>query len=103
MRAGWFSTRSSRFTYSQWQQIRERQQAFTGVFAWSAAQFNLSPGGEVRNAQGLYVTGGFFQYLGVTPVLGRVLNEQDDSASCESESRCSVMRSGNASSRAVGT
>ena len=84
MRAGWFSTRSSRFTYSQWQQIRERQQAFTGVFAWSAAQFNLSPGGEVRNAQGLYVTGGFFQYLGVTPVLGRVLNEQDDSASCES-------------------
>jgi len=83
-RAGWFSTRSSRFTYDHWRQIQERQQAFTGVLAWSAAQFNLSPGGEVRNAQGLYVSGGFFQHLGVTPALGRVLNNQDDTASCDS-------------------
>jgi hypothetical protein len=35
-RSGWFSTRSARFTFAQWQQIRERQQAFTGVLAWSA-------------------------------------------------------------------
>src|SRR6478672_6059657 len=32
-RAGWFSTRSSRFTYGHWRQIRDRQQAFTGVLA----------------------------------------------------------------------
>jgi putative ABC transport system permease protein len=82
-RAGWFSTRSARFTFAHWQQIRERQQAFTGVLAWSAARFNLSPGGEVRNAEGLYVSGGFFQHLGVTPALGRTFNEQDDTASCD--------------------
>src|SRR5215469_13718311 len=39
-RAGWFSTRSARFTYSQWEQIRKQQQAFTGVLAWSAVRFN---------------------------------------------------------------
>ena len=82
-RVGWFSTRSARFTYGHWQQIRERQQAFTGVIAWSAARFNLSPGGEVRNAEGLYVSGGFFQQLGVSPALGRTFNDQDDTASCD--------------------
>jgi putative ABC transport system permease protein len=83
MRSGWFSTRSARFTYAHWQQIRDRQQAFTGVLAWSAAQFNLSPGGEVRNAEGLYVSGGFFQHLGVKPVLGRTFEEDEDSATCD--------------------
>jgi putative ABC transport system permease protein len=83
-RAGWFSTRSSRFTYGHWRQIQDRQQAFTGVLAWAPAQFNLSPGGEVRNAQGLYVSGEFFQQLGVAPALGRVFNNQDDTASCDS-------------------
>ncbi len=27
MRSGWFSTRSARLTYAQWEQIRDRQQA----------------------------------------------------------------------------
>src|SRR5207342_3692487 len=29
MRSGWFSTRSARLTYSQWEQIRDQQRAFT--------------------------------------------------------------------------
>src|SRR4030095_8592105 len=45
MRPGWFSTRSSRFTYSQWDQLRGQQQAFSGIFAWSATRFNLALGG----------------------------------------------------------
>src|SRR5205085_2596173 len=54
-RAGWWSSRSAQFTYAQWQQIHTRQQAFSGVLAWSAARFNLSNGGEARYAEGLYV------------------------------------------------
>ena len=83
-RSGWFSTRNSRFTYGQWEQIQTRQQAFSGVLAWSATRFNLTSGGEARYAEGLYVSGEFFRHLGVQPILGRALNAEDDSATCAS-------------------
>jgi putative ABC transport system permease protein len=82
MRSGWFSTRSARFTYGQWEQIRKNQKAFTGVLAWSAARFNLATGGEARYAEGLYVSGEFFRHLGVSPMLGRVFSGQDDGQAC---------------------
>jgi putative ABC transport system permease protein len=82
LRAGWFSTRSARLTYPQWEQITSQQQAFSGVLAWSAARFNLAPGGEVRNAEGLYVSGDFFRVLGVDAALGRVFTAADDTAAC---------------------
>jgi predicted permease len=81
-RSGWFSTRSARFTYGQWEQIRSHQRAFTGVLAWSAARFNMSSGGEVRYAEGLYVSGEFFHHLGVPALLGRTFSAEDDSPAC---------------------
>ena len=69
-RSGWFSTRSARLTYAQWDQIRTQQQAFSGVLAWSANRFNLATGGEARWAEGLYASGEFFHVLGVNPTLG---------------------------------
>jgi putative ABC transport system permease protein len=81
-RSGWFSTRSARFTYSQWEQIRKQQQPFAGVLAWSATRFNLSSGGEARYADGLYVSGEFFRHLGVSPVLGRIFTAEDDDLAC---------------------
>ncbi len=85
-RSGWFSTRSARLTYAQWEQIRSQQQAFSGVLAWSAARFNLASGGEARYAEGLYVSGEFFRHLGVHPVMGRTFTAEDDSATCNSAS-----------------
>src|SRR5262245_30346825 len=84
MRSGWFSTRNSRLTYAQWEQIRTRQQAFTGTFAWSATRFNLAVGGEARYAEGLYVSGDFFRVLGVQPIAGRVFTSEDDQSACGS-------------------
>jgi putative ABC transport system permease protein len=81
-RAGWWSSRSANFTYAQWEQIRARQQAFTGVLAWSATRFNLAGGGEPRFAEGLYVSGDFFRLLGVKAALGRTFTAQDDSQVC---------------------
>jgi len=52
-RSGWFSSRTSRPTYAQYDQVRSQQQAFSSVLAWSAARFNLSPGGEARYADGM--------------------------------------------------
>jgi putative ABC transport system permease protein len=84
MRSGWFSTRSARLTYAQWEEIRTRQQAFTGTLAWSATRFNLAAGGEARYAEGLYVSGDFFRVLGVPPILGRSFTADDDRPACGS-------------------
>jgi len=65
-----------------WEQIRDRQQAFSGVFAWGADGFNLSQGGEARAARGLWVSGDFFNVLGVRPALGRVFTAADDQRGC---------------------
>jgi len=83
-RSGHFSSRYPDFTNRIWQEIRDRQQGFSSVFAWSQSPFNVSPAGEVRNIQGLWVSGEFFPTLGVTPALGRLLGVEDDQPACNS-------------------
>ncbi len=82
--SGSFSTRYPDLTYAQWEGIRGQQQAFSSVFAWGPSLFNISPGGEVHNVQGLWVSGEFFHTLGVEPALGRLLTPEDDRANCNS-------------------
>jgi len=41
------------FTEPLWQEIRTQQQAFSSLFAWGGAQWDLSPEGEVALARGL--------------------------------------------------
>jgi putative ABC transport system permease protein len=65
-----------------WEQIRDHQQAFSGVFAWGTANFNLASGGEARPAHGLWVSGDFFRVLGVQPILGRLITVNDDQHGC---------------------
>ncbi|MEP7273579.1 MAG: ABC transporter permease [Acidobacteriota bacterium] len=79
-RSGSFNGRFSRLTFPQYEQIRDRQEAFSGLFAWSSRGFNLAPSGEARNAQGVFVSGDFFRTLGVKPFLGRLLTMDDDRA-----------------------
>src|SRR3954453_13903664 len=43
-RGGWFSTPRPPFTSSHWEQLQARREPFSGVIAWSANRFNLSPG-----------------------------------------------------------
>jgi len=69
-------------TYSLWEQIRVRQQAFSGTFAWMDDDFNLAPRGEARLAHGMWVSGDFFQVLGIKPFLGRVFSAADDRRGC---------------------
>ena len=65
-----------------WERIRGEQQAFSSLGAWGIGGFNLAQGGEVRPARGLWVSGSFFNVLGVKPELGRVFNEADDQRGC---------------------
>jgi putative ABC transport system permease protein len=79
---GSFSFRYPSVSNPIWEQIRDRQQTFSGIFAWSPTAFNLAQGGEVRFAKALWVSGEFFNVLGVQPVMGRVLNASDDVRGC---------------------
>jgi predicted permease len=81
-RTGSFRGRRPMFTFALWQQLREQQQGFSSLLAWSPTTFDLAAGGEVRRAQGLWVSGSFFDTLGVRPALGRLIVEGDDSAGC---------------------
>lgn len=69
-------------TYALWQQIRQRQEAFSSIGAFGEDSFNLATGGEIRNAKGLWVTGDFFHTLGVAPATGRLIAEPDDQPGC---------------------
>lgn len=80
--SGNFSDRHPDFTYAQWEQIRDHQQAFSSVFAFGDQRFNLARGGEPHFAQGLWITGDFFRTLKVQPVLGRLIEVSDDRAGC---------------------
>src|SRR5437016_6005880 len=72
------------FTEPLWQEIRSQQQAFSSVFAWGNGVWDLSGGGEAVFANGFYVSGSFFDALGVHPQIGRLFTEQDDQKGCGS-------------------
>ena len=74
--------RGSVFTNPNWEQIRDRQDVFSGVFGYAPTQFNLTAGGEIRSANGTWVSGDYFSTLGVRPVLGRLLARADDVRGC---------------------
>lgn len=81
-RTGSFNGRHPRLTYALWQQIRDNQQAFSGVFAWGNGRFNTASGGEVRYIEGLWASAEFFEVLGVRPLIGRVFVAHDDRRGC---------------------
>jgi putative ABC transport system permease protein len=61
-----------------WEQLRDRQDVFSGIFAYDSPKFNLSPHGQSRYANGNWVSGEFFSTLGVGAILGRTLTANDD-------------------------
>jgi putative ABC transport system permease protein len=63
--------------YPVWQQIHQRQ-LFDGEAAWGPVRFNLTSSGETRFVDGLWVSGSYFETLGVPALLGRTLTEADD-------------------------
>ncbi|HEV2195876.1 MAG TPA: ABC transporter permease [Candidatus Acidoferrum sp.] len=71
------------FTFPLWQQIEQRQQAFSSIAAWGGTKLNLAHGGEVDNAQAIWVSGEFFNVLGIRPFLGRLISPSDDPESAQ--------------------
>src|SRR5580658_738916 len=61
-----------------WQEIRDHQQSFSGVFAWSVNLRYMGRGSEMRHFHELRVSGDFFRTLGVRPFRGRLLFPEDE-------------------------
>ena len=67
------------WSYPIWEEIRAREtELFDGAFAWSGQSFDLSPSGQSDLVDGAYVSGRFFEVLGVTAVRGRMITPVDD-------------------------
>jgi putative ABC transport system permease protein len=85
-RTGSFQGRWPMLTNAIWERIRDEQQVFSSIMAWTNVTFDLAPGGEMRMAEGLLVSGSFFDTLGVKAERGRVFAPADDVKGCASPS-----------------
>jgi predicted permease len=80
---GWHgNTRGVRdwLTYAEFEQLRDRAASFSGVMASQSSLENWQvrfAGRDWEEAQGRLVSSGYFQVLGVTPLLGRTFAAAD--------------------------
>src|SRR5215213_7954800 len=69
----------SGFSYQQYRLMRERNQATSGLAAWSGVRLKVSIDGALEPAaEGQLVSGNYFSLLGVTPIAGRAITADDD-------------------------
>ena len=69
-------------TQPLWDALRHQQQVFSAMIAWGTDTWDLSTEGEFTPAQGLYVSGSYFEGLRLQPPVGRLLTEADDQKGC---------------------
>jgi putative ABC transport system permease protein len=70
--AGW--------NYIVWKQIHDRPEVFGRTVSWTvfSERFDLAQGGEADPVEGLFVSGNFFNELGVSMARGRTFTERED-------------------------
>jgi predicted permease len=71
---------SPSFSYAVYEQMRAHSKVFSRVvaLAGNGSQISLGYRGEPGRAEGELVSGSFFSTLGVNPILGRVITQEDD-------------------------
>lgn len=74
--------RPAALTNPIWEQIRQRDDVFSGLFAWADEPIESAATGEFRKVAALWVSGDFFHVLGVKPRLGRLFIAADDVRGC---------------------
>jgi predicted permease len=65
------------FGYPDYRDYKAQLTTFAGVAAKSTWLLNFSQAGEVKRIRGTLVSGNYFSTLGVRPLAGRLLNEDD--------------------------
>jgi predicted permease len=80
---------------SMWEQIRQQASPLGRALAWTilSQQLDLATEGEADPVDGLFVSGNFFQELGVLPAIGRTFTSAEDNLG-RVESRVAVISYG---------
>ena len=68
------------FPYQSFQRMREQETVLTDIFAFGSVSLNVNVDGQADVAGGQAVSGNYYSALGVQPLLGRVLTDDDDRA-----------------------
>lgn len=68
----------SSFSYPMYQNLRDKNDVFSGVIARAGTQMNVSYGDQTERVSGELVSGNFFDMLGVRPWAGRLFTQDDD-------------------------
>ncbi len=66
------------FTYSEFEEVRDHSQSFSGDFAFDTTRFLASVNGHTDYLFGQCVSTNFYSVLGVSPILGRAFLPQDN-------------------------
>jgi predicted permease len=66
------------FSYPMYQDLRDKNDVFSGVLARGGAQMNVSYDGRNDRVRGELVSGNYYEVLGVRPWVGRLLTQEDD-------------------------
>jgi len=69
---------SSSFSYPMYQDLRDRNEVFSGMIAQGGVSMNISYGDQNDPVSAELVSGNFFEVLGVRPWAGRLLSQEDD-------------------------
>ena len=72
------------FSYFVYQTVAKNNGVLRDTFAFTdLAQVNVARHGSGEVARGMFVTGGFYESLGLRPAIGRLLNAGDEKASSD--------------------
>jgi predicted permease len=66
------------FSYAIVRALADQHEIFTGVAGFSGFSFDVGFPGSVSRVPGAMVTGGYYETLGLNPVIGRLLTREDD-------------------------
>lgn len=66
------------FSYPMYQDLRDKNQVFSGVIARGGARMSLSYEGRNDRVIGELVSGNYYEVLGVRPWVGRLFTQDDD-------------------------
>ncbi len=72
---------SPNFPYAAYQTLRDNPTLFSTMFGYTYTQnFNVIAGNEAESIAGGFVSGNYFNSLGVPPAAGRLFGDDDDRA-----------------------
>jgi predicted permease len=68
------------FPYQSFARMRAQQSPCSEIFAFGTAGANVTVDGQAERLRGLVVSGNYYAGLGVRPLLGRLITDDDDKA-----------------------